>query len=104
MRRPLIATRTATSFPYHTLFLSRCARRRPRHRAVAIDAELAAAGALRPLEDDAAHRRRKRRMADAVEHHLCHRALPGIAFRGRFVIDGVRSEEHTSELQSLMRT
>src|SRR3546814_6311963 len=65
---------------------------RARHRAIAAEDELAHARALRSLKDDAAQGVGKARMADAVDHRLRDAAHPEL-----------RSEEHTSELQSLMR-
>src|SRR3546814_9845494 len=84
IRRPPRSTRTDTLFPYTTLFRSELGRaRRDDGRAAAVGAHLdrADAGrrqaALRPQGAGAGRRRRHRRP---------------------------RSEEHTSELQSLMRT
>src|SRR3546814_7253679 len=74
IRRPPRSTRTDTLFPYTTLFLSPAPGNRPGR-----------AGALRPRLDPA---------LDAG-------AAGGRAARGRGT--GARSEEHTSELQSLMR-
>src|SRR3546814_5002050 len=80
IRRPPRSTRTDTLLPYTTLFRSRMA-------AVANDR-------AQPLADAAA------------VHDLRHRARPGadrlhaVALRGATLL---RSEEHTSELQSLMR-
>src|SRR3546814_1672566 len=62
-----------------------------RERAVAGEGELAAGRAVRPLKDHLADALRESGMADAVDDDLPDRKL---AFR---------SEEHTSELQSLMR-
>src|SRR3546814_953900 len=77
IRRPPISTRTDTLFPYTTLFRSR--RRSPArsHRA-------AAAGAAVPSNSRHGHASGDRRGS---------RPPPS----------SVRSEEHTSELQSLMR-
>ncbi len=59
-------------------------------RAVAGEGELAAAaGAHRPLVDDAADAVRPGRMADPVDHHLGDRALAVLALRRRLVIDGL---------------
>src|SRR3546814_1027745 len=76
IRRPPRSTRTDTLFPYTTLFRSG---RRPAHRArhVRTDHDMA-------LQ----HRHRRKRQFE----RLFERSL-----------DGKRSEEHTSELQSLMR-
>src|SRR3546814_2276909 len=76
IRRPPRSTRTDTLFPYTTLFRSlRLRRRHPRHA-------------------DHARRGKGRDHARGL-----HRRHPGLA-RTRLR----RSEEHTSELQSLMRT
>src|SRR3546814_3590481 len=90
IRRPPRSTRTDTLFPYTTLFRSRPlqggARRLQRHPAE---------GARRPF------RRSLRRAAPCACPHrsvgLCARRATDA--RG----DHQRSEEHTSELQSLMR-
>src|SRR3546814_5677906 len=76
--------------------------RRARQRSVACERELASGGTGRSLKNDSAYRLRIVRMANPVQHDLGH----GLASRYRlgcgFIIDR-RSEEHTSELQSLMR-
>src|SRR3546814_6364580 len=91
IRRPPISTRTDTLFPYTTLFRSL--------------APLPLAGGGRMRNDRFAPRRPRQRRAQgrvAVDdrrtyrHHQLRRAPD----RRR---DGQRSEEHTSELQSLMR-
>src|SRR3546814_4510865 len=101
LRRPPRSTRTDTLFPYTTLFLS---------VAVAGDAE--EVGGRQPLRgaDDAQARRfrhcrgRDIRRAQQREqqHDQCaqHGSLPGAPSPGA---RESRSEEHTSELQSLMR-
>src|SRR3546814_1080822 len=86
IRRPPRATRTDTPFPYTTLFRSdddmhlgpRC--RRPRHGAAATQYLIVGMG-------------RDHRDPSGVERQR-HRLFPQ---------NGVRSEGHTSELQSLMR-
>src|SRR3546814_3085408 len=76
IRRPPRSTRTDTLFPYTTLFRSgRRAHARAQHRQRRIAARVRAAGRNRP-------------------------SLPR---RARGTGAGERSEEHTSELQSLMR-
>src|SRR3546814_1876352 len=88
IRRPPRSTRTDTLFPYTTLFRSRHAQDRqgdPRRT-----------GQIGP----------RARRADAQRRSLsgATRALPDrAAAEGRSVHLGPRSEEHTSELQSLMR-
>src|SRR3546814_9923124 len=100
LRRPPRSTRTDTLFPYTTLFRSRSYRR--------LDRSLLAAdrparpGRLRPEP-----RRRHRGTAAPVDRHL-HAArrradTDGRATDARFPRRRDRSEEHTSELQSLMR-
>src|SRR3546814_5474784 len=86
IRRPPRSTRTDTLFPYTTLF-------RSPHRAPEAVAVLAACG------------------RGAGGGDLCGRARlsrqgpgePGDRFRGPAPCQAARSEEHTSELQSLMR-
>src|SRR3546814_1715072 len=82
LRRPPKSTLTATLFPYTTLFRSVKARRQRRH-AAEVAALLAVLRRGRP--DDVVDRRGVEiiAVADRCEHG--------------------RSEEHTSELQSLMR-
>src|SRR3546814_8878557 len=75
IRRPPRSTRTDTLFPYTTLFRSRPGR--PPHR--------------RPVQGGVPALPRAERPGPAVRHDLGHR--PAVH----------RSEEHTSELQSLMR-
>src|SRR3546814_1043345 len=82
IRRPPRSTRTDTLFPYTTLFRSR-PRRQPRQETLRVLAEHLDLGALRKSLAFGDSR-------DAVNHRT----------RGTF---GERSEEHTSELQSLMR-
>src|SRR3546814_5583748 len=85
IRRPPRSTRTDTLFPYTTLFRSRTAQGDPE-------------GARRG-------RRRPRRAGRAGRAHQVDQAEQGSQRKG----DGgaeeaaLRSEEHTSELQSLMR-
>src|SRR3546814_1559946 len=83
IRRPPRSTRTDTLFPYTTLFRSL-----PRQGGVAVAdgarSQLLAGGSL---ENDS-----------VVEAHLA-----PIRARGRTPLRRRRSEEHTSELQSLMR-
>src|SRR3546814_7121356 len=90
IRRPPRSTRTDTLFPYTTLFRSgrrqsRCLRAR---EAAAFD-----------LAQDAAQ---ERRLRAALRYHGVprrRRFRAGVLSRARHT----RSEEHTSELQSLMR-
>src|SRR3546814_5688137 len=82
IQRPPRSTRTDTLFPYTTLFRSRRQRARQRHALLLAARKLVREGARRAFQPD-------------QRQHLRH-PLP--APRAR------RSEEHTSELQSLMRT
>src|SRR3546814_5659279 len=84
IRRPPRSTRTDTLFPYTTLFRSRVAFGRLQDEGVA--------AGERNREHPHRHHRREVERRDAGNH------AQGLA-EG----DGVRSEEHTSELQSLMR-
>src|SRR3546814_1233388 len=92
IRRPPRSTRTDTLFPYTTLCrsASACATQQ-RHQARDIGVE--AAGVLRNL--DAGVERFARAIAGAL--HQPRHGVEGDVL-------GLRSEEHTSELQSLMRT
>src|SRR3546814_4405353 len=82
--RPPRSTRTDTLFPYTTLFRSR--------------------GALSavPAPAGGGGRKRRRACAAAAGRDLRHRAAAHGRARRRAELLG-RSEEHTSELQSLMR-
>src|SRR3546814_5144679 len=84
IRRPPRSTRTDTLFPYTTLFRSRCAPA----RACRAQCAHAAAG-------DRRHAPPPRR----THNDRASRAMPPARPRA----DHARSEEHTSELQSLMR-
>src|SRR3546814_3779341 len=89
IRRPPRSTRTDTLFPYTTLFRSRD-----------------------PVAAEGAVQRRRRLRLDRWTQGACGTAGRGRSVRrGRYGLPGqpaadeggVRSEEHTSELQSLMR-
>src|SRR3546814_1330567 len=106
IRRPPRSTRTDTLFPYTTLFRS--------HRRVGVARKSAAAARQRVPAADPDERRREmgegtarghvaRTQADQhppVEHD---RGQGGSGPQQMPVPQPVRSEEHTSELQSLMR-
>src|SRR3546814_1238303 len=102
IRRPPRSTRTDTLFPYTTLFRSvaDCAAAGQRHRG------LAGPGEQRPeheyrgahLADDVIGRDRGRDPPRTQRHHPAEIPRPRALDHG-----GDRSEEHTSELQSLMR-
>src|SRR3546814_11235619 len=84
IRRPPRSTRTDTLFPYTTLFRS--------------ERDLLGGAALEIHGADA--------LAQHVEIDLGHRVIPSpLTLRSppRFLNKSRRSEEHTSELQSLMR-
>src|SRR3546814_2317582 len=91
IRRPPRSTRTDTLFPYTTLF-------RSRHRSLV--AVHRARYQARQGPAAAAEHRRQTSPPDAQPVGLCRTdADPRTCVRG----DRSRSEEHTSELQSLMR-
>src|SRR3546814_8720762 len=87
IRRPPRSTRTDTLFPYTTLFRS----------GVPLTESLATLVS--------AHRERLRRQALALVEALSERDADDPAARGacEALANRLRSEEHTSELQSLMR-
>src|SRR3546814_4093041 len=100
IRRPPRSTRTDTLFPYTTLFRSRRHRRRRRHRSRPGSARGRAGGGGGGGGAASGWSLRK----------VCH--LSGLTFRrptsrahepGVPTTRDIRSEEHTSELQSLMR-
>src|SRR3546814_5590566 len=86
IRRPPRSTRTDTLFPYTTLFRSCCYPRLWNHRAIRPDtfAEI-------------------QQMGRCVQTRLITRLLQDSSQHVRCRAFAVRSEEHTSELQSLMR-
>src|SRR3546814_3218805 len=86
IRRPPISTRTDTRFPYTTLFRSR------------VNAEHEAAPARRRGRIDPEFGQDEERRRCAVEGEAQREPYP----EGIRVVEA-RSEEHTSELQSLMR-
>src|SRR3546814_3400928 len=82
IRRPPRSTRTDTLFPYTTLFRSAGPAERPRH--LSCSGRICHATPVRP------------KLGGCPEQHA-HVRQPGSS------LDCSRSEEHTSELQSLMR-
>src|SRR3546814_3194765 len=80
IRRPPISTRTDTLLPYTTLF-------RSGHRA---------AGGCKSSGDGGTAK-------SGAARQPCHRHPITSFGKGQIVHLGIRSEEHTSELQSLMR-
>src|SRR3546814_4531227 len=91
IRRPPRSTRTDTLFPYTTLFRSSCLPRPPSFAPASLRSDL---GRTRT-------RRWDRALVERTAYHcrIC-RWLSGCR---RLVPPTSRSEEHTSELQSLMR-
>src|SRR3546814_11119200 len=93
IRRPPRSTRTDTLFPYTTLFRSACGTSSaPTSSAPRTDATAVAIVSV----------------GGENEAHAVTKARPHSATMGRGIVDlmsniGFRSEEHTSELQSLMR-
>src|SRR3546814_2803824 len=96
IRRPPRSTRTDTLFPYTTLFRSR------RNPEICIRLIL-----LAEVVQDEVHERGRFREAGALKlklsFHVVHPAGIAIQQAKVRVIARGRSEEHTSELQSLMR-
>src|SRR3546814_8176093 len=102
IRRPPRSTRTDTLFPYTTLF--RSARRRLHRGPVAGDLHRPEVGEPEPSLDRR-HDHRGLRLPPPALRPDRRTALPERRY-GRVPPDAAadRSEEHTSELQSLMRT
>src|SRR3546814_8498025 len=103
IRRPPRSTRTDTRFPYTTLFRSAGT---GRHAVPAAGRATRRRGLRRPVHD--VLRRHARAVTGRVDRRpgrLHRRTSAGrIALRRPGPETGHRSEEHTSELQSLMRT
>src|SRR3546814_8699052 len=108
LRRPPRSTRTDTLFPYTTLFRSQANSRRPSP----IRRRFAENAATRPCHPA----RRRTGFCPSLPDQrgdlwlsAFWRPFPPSPFDGRYIPEsfaarGRRSEEHTSELQSLMRT
>src|SRR3546814_6374737 len=101
IRRPPRSNRTDTLFPYTTLFRSQIEQSIQRY----LDA-LETADRTQPIEAEAKTHRLQEKIKTLREQM---RQLDGIKEQLKNVPDGQvsltdRSEEHTSELQSLMRT
>src|SRR3546814_2605777 len=94
IRRPPTSTRTDTLFPYTTLFRS-IANQVRRHVPIGIDRGEA--------HQTRQHRRLLGRLADNDLHRIDGLAILIKPESRRGGVDEDRSEEHTSELQSLMR-
>src|SRR3546814_3688847 len=90
IRRPPISTRTDTLFPYTTLFRSRLILDR------SVDQHRHHQG-LRRADRGADHRRRHGHGQGTLPE------TPSVAESPLLLLRHTRSEEHTSELQSLMR-
>src|SRR3546814_10317747 len=117
IRRPPRSTRTDTLFPYTTLFRSVLQRELDQLRALGVallaEADVAGVDAVLGESFGAGRLVGEQMVAGVVEvadqRHLDahHRQLLDDARHdggGLGVVDGDRSEEHTSELPSLMRT
>src|SRR3546814_5984425 len=116
IRRPPRSTRTDTLFPYTTLFRSRGVELTVAGHRLTMDRvhQPHAAGGGINLGD---HERAGQRLRLVIDRHghavvagkvdlLADHHLAGVGQRHpglRASLDGTRSEEHTSELQSLMR-
>src|SRR3546814_2984439 len=113
IRRPPRSTRTDTLFPYTTLFRSPCVRalgsqRKARIRISIIpigicpaSSQESAVQSVETLEQDG---RKIHARPQSRQKSRCCRGLPVPFPRWHNLAIGYRSEEHTSELQSLMRT
>src|SRR3546814_18319442 len=96
IRRPPRATRTDTLLPYTTLFRSKGGRHE------CLDAE--AGRQLIGPADDPQHNRKGKRESPTARQQILNRERPQPALApGQERNQVLRSEEHTSELQSLMR-
>src|SRR3546814_1598768 len=98
IRRPPRSTRTDTLFPYTTLFRSH--RRSKGPRASAWERQKASS-VTNWSSKDRSFRSRRRHSAPADKGAW--EAVPNEALRWLLLGSSLRSEEHTSELQSLMR-
>src|SRR3546814_1575414 len=99
IRRPPRSTRTDTLFPYTTLFRSAVGRRATARRGGAGAGEPAAAGAGRRTDGQSGRSDRR----PGVRPVRGAGPRPWFGGAGRDAQRTDRSEEHTSELQSLMR-
>src|SRR3546814_1367299 len=91
LRRPPRSTRTDPLFPYTPLFRSRLANRRGERPRIT---DAGGAAIADEVEPDRVEMRLQARLDQIVGHHLRPGREAGL---------DPRSEEHTSELQSLMR-
>src|SRR3546814_15282046 len=98
IRRPPRSTRTDTLFPYTTLFRSCSASNAKTAAAVRKQAPVVAVNALATLDG-------REPLADYDGYGSCPLTVEqGKIVLAEFGYGGKRSEEHTSELQSLMRS
>src|SRR3546814_8979342 len=112
-RRPPISTRTDTLFPYTTRFRSGDRQRRSEQRATAEAHDRHAGGHARAIREPLDQRRNRRDVADAEADAAKHAItqidqgevmhLDAEIRHDGTAAEAARSEEHTSELQSLMR-
>src|SRR3546814_10271422 len=105
IRRPPRSTRTDTLFPYTTLFRSKSGISCRREAVSPAQGSAAGGGPLRPEDRIVRGCDRGRSHSHARDAHAwpCPPAAGDRGWRGRPVRSAARSEEHTSELQSLMR-
>src|SRR3546814_7685037 len=99
IRRPPRSTRTDTLFPYTTLFRSRPCNLSPEPGCTSRASSRRSLGRRRHRRYDAARRTRGPQLA----RHRTHSTYSGARRRRELGALVERSEEHTSELQSLMR-
>src|SRR3546814_8537707 len=109
IRRPPRSTRTDTLFPYTTLFRSlRAQGRRRLPRVLDLRARPRRPLGHVPVARPRATRAQRKRQLVATKRRIRSRlsalVLSGVAQHARAGLGVPRSEEHKSELQSLMRT
>src|SRR3546814_3314146 len=106
IRRPPRSTRTDTLFPYTTLFRSEGARtdhsvRHQNQRNPQCDMVRVRLGQRVVDHPERADENARRAPCSAIQ--FCRRTAPGDRCKFQSTTRRIRSEEHTSELQSLMR-
>src|SRR3546814_9033651 len=108
IRRPSRSTRTDTLFPYTTLFRAVAAwHQEVRDTGLKLSRKIGRAAEIRlskAHKDDQALRLREDAAWLADHYEPLARTAHGLALRKSVAAAQHRSEEHTSELQSLMRT
>src|SRR3546814_3358705 len=92
IRRPPRSTRTDTLFPYTTLF-----------RSARSEIELQVDANLRLSQENEELRTMLNSVLRSIEQKTHMKALQDLEARVSALVAGARSEEHTSELQPLMR-